>query len=114
MKPETIALVFNAVTYFIGCIGGVAVLMGLWMQGQPVDTPYREYWHQKKAEVTLHVAVAVLGIGVWVDGTLSRWLSIDSPVTWTVSLVAGACAVVFARLILTGIEVILKARTPKP
>ncbi len=98
---NSLELIVSAFAYLVGCAFGMLLGFGLWATKQAPGVRMREWWRVKFPSNVISLAIAGLGAGVWLDGTLVAWLHLGewAAVTPAISCVAGGVIVFFARRI---------------
>jgi len=94
-----------AFVWLIGCVFGVMVRAMGWLADQPPDdATLSNWWHLKRWSNLQSLLIGILGVGVWCDGTLFRYLKLDGAgmtLTFGLTFIAGAAATYGARYILS-------------
>jgi hypothetical protein len=103
---DALDLIVNALCYVLGCGFGMLLGFGLWASKQPAGATVRAWWTARFPANVISIAIAGLGAGVWLDGTLVAWLHLGewAAVTPAISLVAGGGITFLARRIVAWVS----------
>jgi len=100
---DALDLLVSTLAYLFGCFLGMALGFGLWAKGQPAGATFKDWRRARLPSNVISLAIAGIGAGVWLDGTLVAWLQLGewAAVTPAISCVAGAAIVFSARRIVS-------------
>jgi len=103
MNTTTVQILLGFL-WLLGCIFGVMVRATGWLAKQPPETAtLANWWRLARWRNIQSLLIGILGVGIWCDGTLFKYLGLDAAgliLTFGLTFVAGAVVTYCARSII--------------